>query len=150
MHSKEKNDDYITVLSNLRKSDVEEIMANRGENWQETLLEQMKDVDLRVAYTDDDTPIASYGVLEEGSIGVIWMLSTEDIIKEQKSFLEQAKEYIQEQEKKYKLLCNYVFRKNLKAIKWLKWLGFSFLEDPERPDFLFFYRGDLQCVLPTK
>jgi len=150
MLSKEKNDDYIYVFDNLRASDVDAIKLNRGENWKETLIEQFKDADLRVGYTNDGKPVLVYGVLEEGSIGVIWMLTTDDIVKEQRSFIVGAKEYVQEQVDKYKLICNYVLKADKRAIKWLKSLGFLFLEDPNRTDFLFFYKGDLQCALPAQ
>jgi hypothetical protein len=75
------------------------------------------------------------------------MLSTQNIEKEQISFLRQAKDFINQSSKKFKILCNYVHADNTLAIKWLKWIGFT-VESPKviglgKKEFLFFYK---ECI----
>jgi hypothetical protein len=90
-------------------------------------------------------PIAMFGVSgNKGSIGVPWMLGTDDIKKIKKALLSQCKDYLERMHVDYPTLTNFVWSKNLVHIAWLKWLGFTFGEArPMGPDnelFIHFYK----------
>ncbi len=90
-------------------------------------------------------PIAMFGVSgTKGSVGVPWMLGTDDIQKIAKSFLRECKPYVEEMHRDYPTLTNFVWSKNEVHIAWLKWLGFEFGEaKPMGPDdelFIHFYK----------
>lgn len=72
-------------------------------------------------------PIAMFGVSgNKGSVGVPWMLATDDIQKIAKSFLRECKPYVEKMHDDYPVLTNFVWSKNEVHIAWLKWLGFTF------------------------
>ncbi len=62
--------------------------------------------------------------------GVPWMLGSEDVVRHARRFLRGSRDYIAEMRNKYSRLENYVDARNVDAIKWLAWLGFT-LEAPE-------------------
>ena len=145
MYSKVKNrKDIRFILNNLRNQDKNELKAKYGKQWKSLVFENINKLDKEhclIGCTDNNKPVLLYGVVpHEGNIGVVWMLASQDIAKEQISFLKQSKEYIKSQNEKFSLLCNYVHCDNSLAIKWLKWLGFNFeVRGLGRKEFLFFY-----------
>lgn len=75
--------------------------------------------------------VAMFGVVGEiGQIGVPWMLASDELPKIRKSFLKEAKKYLEIVFKDYPVLANYAWAKNTVHLNWLKWLGFT-LCDPE-------------------
>jgi hypothetical protein len=152
VYSKPKNKkDLIFVLKNLRPADIKELKVIHGEDWFDIVsksLLALKRQYCTIGYMDNGTPVLIGGInpLQNG-IGVIWLLATLDVEKNQTSFLLATKKYFQKEEKKYKLLCNKVYSKNETAIKWLKWLGFTVEQHYGLGNkMLFFYKGDL-CVI---
>ena len=151
MHSRIKNKylrkDIKFVLNNLRNQDVEELKTAHGENWKRFIYKNLLKIpdDCCLIGYIKDKPVFIYGVVPAGNdIGVIWMLSTQDITSYQKSFLRKSMRYINDSLKNFKLLCNYVHSKNYLAIKWLEWLGFCvenpYLEGLGKKQFLYFYK----------
>lgn len=147
MYNKRKNNkDLKTVLLNLREDDVEEMELIYGKDWFKPVFEGWKNLKgARIGYKNDGTPIVICGTFTVGDVGYIGMLATEDISKEQRSFLIQGKKWVDSH--KHKLLMNYVYSRNKLAIKWLKWLGFTVQTHYGLGDsFLLFYKGDITCV----
>lgn len=125
-HKRKNNKDLIYVLSNLREPDKKELQILFGDGWDERILKNWLSMNgVRIAYMDNGEPVAVFGVMQVGNIGSIGMLATNNIEKEIKSFLIQGKIWVDKQLKKYKTLVNFVYSENIKAIKWLKWLGFT-------------------------
>jgi hypothetical protein len=144
-HKRKNNKDLEKVLRNLRSEDREELEMIYGPDWFKPVFDGWKKLKgARVAYTDDNTPICIFGVYTHGEVGFIGMLATQDIEKEQRSFLIQGKKWVEAHAKKHKVLMNYIYSKNKKAIKWLEWLGFSVEKHYGLGDsFLKFYKGEL-------
>lgn len=152
MHSKKATKKELRfILQNLRIQDVEELKASHGEKWQRIAYKnilKIPDEYRLIGYSKDDKPILMYGIVPaENNIGVIWMLSTQDITKEQVSFLRQSKAFILESLEYFRIICNFVHSKNTLAIGWLEWLGFT-VESPKviglgQKEFLFFYKEQL-------
>jgi hypothetical protein len=62
-------------------------------------------------------------VTGEPQIGVIWLLSTPVLYDYRREFLVTSKRLFAEYHERYELLTNFVDERNVRHIKWLKWLG---------------------------
>ena len=85
-----------------------------------------------------------------GLVGAPWMLASDILERPEVSreFIRQSRPYARELEKGFQRLINRVHAENHLAIRWLRWLGFSFGEKPERlggEPFYVFWR-DCGCV----
>ena len=81
----------------------------------------------------DDEPVAMFGVAPASFLsdtGLPWLIGTDKIEKHQITFLRKCKPYVQKMNDVYPKLQNHVAEYNVKAIRWLAWLGFSF-DKPE-------------------
>lgn len=89
-------------------------------------------------------PVAMFGVSGEGTVGVPWMLATDDLKRIKKDLLRECRGYVNDMLKKYPFLTNQVWAENIIHIRWLIWLGFTFEEpEPMGPDnemFIRFYK----------
>ncbi len=81
---------------------------------------------------------------EKGRVGVPWMLASPLLQKVRKPFLREAKEFLQEMTEGYPLLTNMAWSKNIEHLRWLQWMGFTFLPAvPMGPDgelYIEFYK----------
>jgi len=81
-----------------------------------------------------------------GSVGVPWMIGTQEIDSHAKAFLRRNKAYVERMSELYNYLVNFVDARNTRAIGWLKWLGFTILEaQPHGPDGLPFHRFEMRA-----
>ncbi|OMG61465.1 hypothetical protein AUR59_020095 [Stutzerimonas balearica] len=62
--------------------------------------------------------------------GVPWLISTRHVERFPKAFLQVCKPEVAEMLTRHEVLVNYVDVRNAAAIRWLRWLGFTF-GDPE-------------------
>lgn len=81
-----------------------------------------------------------------GHCGHPWMLASDDLVKIKKSFLREAKDYLQLMEDKYVYLTNWAWAKNEVHTNWLKWMGMTFdapapLREGGEP-FIRFHKGN--------
>ena len=78
---------------------------------------------------------------ETPNLGVPWMLSSKDF-KPSIEFIRASKRFIEEDAwvKGIDVLSNYIHEDNTKSIKWLKWLGFTFIPHPFKDDYYQFYK----------
>jgi len=137
------NTDLKFILDNLRDEDVNELKADHGENWKQETFENISKADGYICYSKENKPVLVYGVTRQNDIGIIWMLSTQEIT-EQVSFIRLAKEFVASCSNDYRVLCNFVHDQNKLALKWLKSLGFKFdVQDHTKENFLFFYKENL-------
>lgn len=78
------------------------------------------------AVDDEGKPFAMFGVAGDNpNLGIPWMLGSDGIYKHASQFIEECKGWLDELEEDYELLMNYVHADNTKAIRWLKWMGFT-------------------------
>jgi hypothetical protein len=63
----------------------------------------------------------------EPGAAAVWLLGSDGITKESMSFLRQSRKHIEAIQEMYPLLFNRVDSRNLLHIRWLKWLGFTFI-----------------------
>ncbi len=141
------------ILNNIREEDKEELTALFGQNWYKETLAVLKNNDFFVLYGFDEyeneIPVAMGGYYDfnepEMQIACVLIISSSFVYRNKLLFLTTIKSKLQEISGKYKIMYNYIYKKNYSAKRWLKKLGFKF--DNPRPDgleikedFEFFYK----------
>jgi hypothetical protein len=70
-----------------------------------------------------------------------WMIGTEELPRHARAFLRVSRAWTGLIREEYSILLNYVDERNVLAVKWLRWLGFTIREpEPFGPDGLPFHR----------
>jgi hypothetical protein len=79
----------------------------------------------------DGRPMGMWGVVPQRSdVGAIWMLCTDDLVRDRLNsmrFLREAKVHLDQVQRRYKVLFNLADARNVVHIKWLRWMGFTFI-----------------------
>lgn len=62
--------------------------------------------------------------------GIIWLLGSDELTKgaTRREFLRQCPTYLHVLHEQYPLLYNYIDERNTVHIRWLKWMGFTFIQ----------------------
>ena len=82
---------------------------------------------------DGSTPAGIFGVAPiEPGVGAIWLLGTDALVRGKWRFLRQSKKWMNHVSDGYDLLFNYVDERNYLHIRWIAWLGFSFIYRHEK------------------
>lgn len=153
LYRKQKNKkDVLYILNHLRAEDLEEVKAVHGDKWKSKVYSDIMKTEFDVLMginEKGDIPVCMGGVWhlekDEQGVGVVWMLSTDDIVNHKICLLRELKKEFKKYDEKFWFLYNFIYYKNDFAKNWLKWMGFKF--DNPRPknmnfskDFNFFYR----------
>lgn len=128
-----KPGDCVYLEKHLREADRNEVQATLGKCDLEALL-------LSWSYTKDpytifkgETPAGVFGVAPfRPGIGCIWLLGTDDLVRCRWSFLRQSRHWMNHVSSGFQLLFNYVDERNTVHIKWIEWLGFTFIARHEK------------------
>lgn len=131
------------VAAGLRPQDEVEVWMTTGKQ-PVVAIEQALKVS-RVSYLGyiGDEPVAIFGLSHlNDEVGIPWMLGTPALSRSAHRWLRKAEEVVAWMHHSYPVLTNIVHKKNTAAIRWLKHLGFQFLdaEVPAHPDFIQFVR----------
>ena len=122
--------DCIYLSENLRKEDIQEIQAVTGLPTLLSLLTGLKMSSVPLVICNADCkPVAMLGVVPNGLIGFIWMVGTDDLKKISLSFLRNSKDVCDVLKGIHQILHNYVDKRNKLHINWLKWMGFSIINE---------------------
>ena len=125
--AKLKDLDY--VVKNLRVMDKIEVFYQTGQKPENAIrLSYLYTRENMAIADDDDNPIGLCGVVSDGCI---WMVATDDLFVNKKyriQLIRQGKQWVDSLLKKYNLLYNMVYAENDSAIKWLRCLGFTFID----------------------
>lgn len=75
--------------------------------------------------------------------GVVWLLGTNDLTAESRTFIRNSKRILDELHKKYRVLYNVIDARNTVHLRWLEWMGFEFIKEfpkygVERRKFILF------------
>ena len=126
----------------LRKADKAEIYALAGIEPTLGLQISMECSDKCYTVRDlhSDTPFSMFGTCpnegDEVTKAAVWFLGSDDLFKKNKvSFLRNSAFWVEKLFSDYNILHNLVDARNTLHIRWLKWLGFTFIADV--PDFGF-------------
>ena len=116
------------VVKNLRIMDKIEVFYQTGKKPEDAVKLCYLYTKENMAIADDnDNPIGLCGVVSDGCI---WMVSTDELFTNKKyriQLIRQGRKWVDNLLKNYKMLYNMVYAENHSAIKWLKALGFTFI-----------------------
>tara|TARA_R100001443_G_scaffold30924_1_gene44881 strand:+ start:682 stop:1134 length:453 start_codon:yes stop_codon:yes gene_type:complete len=120
--------DFKYVVGNMRVMDKIEAKYQTGLDPEEALSYTFLGSQVNMAIADDnDQPIGLCGVINDGCI---WCVATDDLYSNKKyriQLIRQGRIWVDNLLESYKILYNYVYAENTSAIKWLKALGFTFV-----------------------
>lgn len=124
--AEQRDVDYLATR--LRVADLDEIAANNGSSPREALQRGYETSTQCYVGVTDDRPFIIFGAgpVEQG-VGGVWGLGSDDIEAAKMSFLRQSRFWVDVMHKEYPLLFNYVDARNTFHIRWLRWLGFTFI-----------------------
>lgn len=131
------------VICRLRKDDEQEMICEFGENYFDSLMKEYLTPEVKIMLDKDGFPIGLFGIREISTgvgIAEVCLLVTDDFKFYLKDFLVQGKVQIKKWRKKYYRIENFVYKHNTKALKWLKFFGFS-LEDYDEKRMYFSLQG---------
>ena len=121
--------DAIYLGPRLRKPDQIEVKVT-GKTPEEAINDGFTNPNAKI-YTGVDknsTPVFIFGSVRcphDENAGVVWMLGSDELDKNARSFLKISKQWIDEISKDYNYVYNLVHKDNTKSIRWLKWSGFT-------------------------
>lgn len=130
--------DIVAVSKHMRAADVAEVHAASGREPKEVLLQCFFEGRPCMTICDtNDVPVAMWGVVPVNAmVGGIWLLGTDALVEDGKTrlrFLRQAKSHVDQMQQEYPVLGNCVDARNQVHIKWLRWMGFTFIK--EHPNY---------------
>lgn len=120
---------HIAVVAPImRQCDRDEIWASSLTTPHEALEASLSFSPMAWTATLDGEPFCMFGVAAASPMcrhGIPWMLGGPQIEKNAFGFLRRSKACLANVTQHYKALSNYVDARNLVAIRWLKWMGFT-------------------------
>ena len=123
------------IAPRLRQADRNECLASTGKEPLGILKQSLNlgDTTLTLRAPTGDR-VGVCGVVPSTAIpeaGIVWMVATDDIYQHQITFLRNSKRALQYLSEDYLVLYNCVDARNSVHIKWLKWMGFTFINKHE-------------------
>ena len=116
------------VCKNIREIDRLETLYQTGQEPSDCLrLTYLAGEQVLTIAGDNDQPMGLCGVVSDGCI---WMICTDELFTNKKykiQLIRQGRKWVDSLLKSYNLLYNMVYAENISAIKWLKSLGFTFI-----------------------
>ena len=142
------NHDAYAVARGLRRADRNEVAAVTEQSPIRVLIDGINNSS--PCYTIKTTggkPCGIFGTRDSGypDSGVVWLLGTDDLVTESKTFIRFSKRWLDELHNHYKLLYNVIDARNEVHLEWLDWMGFEFVKElprygVERRKFILFRR----------
>jgi len=126
-------EDVENLILNMRQPDIEELLASTG-NVAKTVRDSVRMSKYAWSVYADDQFVCIFGVGSPSLLsdtGIVWMLGTDLIERYKGAFIRHSKAYISAMLTVYPYMTNFVDARNTRTIRWLKFMGFTFL--PARP-----------------
>jgi hypothetical protein len=123
------------IAPRLRKADKDECLAATGKEPLGILYQSLLLGDITLTMrTPEGERVGLCGVAPSplNNAGVVWMCATDAILNHQMAFLRRSKDALTYLSDGYSVLHNCVDARNEVHIKWLKWMGFTFLNRHEK------------------
>lgn len=143
-----RDGDLESLVPRLRAADLLELRAHKVDA--ETALRQGFEFSSPCFTIEHlDQAIGMFGVAPHSTVptvGLVWLLGSDEISTIRTRFLRESRRWLKEIEGGYDLLCNVVHEENELHIKWLKFLGFTFIN--HHSPFIEFVRIN-PCVIPV-
>jgi hypothetical protein len=122
--------DAFYLAENIREADRQEVLASGSPSPLASLMVGLEHSRLCLSVVNDDNlPVAIFGVVDSADpeVGLVWMLGTDEIGESKIRFLRGSREWVKLLHKRYPILANVVDARNTVHISWLRWLGFTFI-----------------------
>ena len=124
--------DEFDLAPRLRMADLQEIQAASGSNPIYALQEGAEHSVPSCTIIGNNGFVAGmFGVLpEKDGYGRVWLLGSDELVSKplSRQFLKECRSYLHVMERNYQLLGNLIDERNTVHVRWLKWLGFSFIK----------------------
>lgn len=130
------------ISDNMREIDKKECLSVGFENPYQALHESINNSTKAYIATYRDVPMCAFGIdNKKTELGcMIWCLGVKDLEKYKKPFISISKNIIEQWQKEYGQLYNFVLSENDNCIKWLSWLGAK-VHPADENDFRLFVLG---------
>lgn len=140
------------IARNMRGIDRREVWAFQRHSPQEALDKSLaasgKGKGIAWTCLVDGRPAFMFGVAPDPfesflDVGRAWLLGTDDMYKVALPLARHSRYYVEEMQRRFDFLSNYVHKDNLVSQRWLKWCGFEIDEVPsmiDGEDFYYFCR----------
>lgn len=119
------------IADNMRKADVDELMAMSGRTPQQAIEISLRNSDWCFVGLANDVPMCAFGVGTVNllyRVGVPWLLGTNAIETHYRAFARGSVMWRDYMKARYDLLVNAVDARNTLSRRWLTWLGFTLSE----------------------
>lgn len=125
-------EDAKIVAKKLRKADKREMDAvlGTGIDREEALMYGIEASHYPFTATVDGEPVSIFGAIPDPMhphIGAVWMMGTDKMVRNRTMFIRHSRPALDKVFGPFSLLWNCVDKRNKLHIRWIKWLGFSFL-----------------------
>jgi hypothetical protein len=141
-----EGDEY-DLAPRLRQADLQEIQAASGLDPIQALREgAQKSVPSCTIIGNIGYAAGMFGVVPEGDFGRIWMFGSDELTKPplSRQFLRECRDFVNVMERPYLAIGNYIDARNMVHIRWLRWLGFTFIR--RVPNYGFEQREFLEFI----
>jgi hypothetical protein len=120
----------LAMRDRIRQADIDELWAT-SKSTPEVAMHNGLSMSSHVwVMTADGVPLCMFGVVPASeSIGVPWLVGTVDLERHAMAFLRLSIKYVKRMSSTYNHLINFIDDRNVIAISWLKWLGFT-MDEP--------------------
>lgn len=130
------------VAQHMRAQDVAEIAAmHPGEDPYEVLRLSVSLSTCGWIILAGDEPVAIFGAAPTAlpGIGCVWLLGTDNLVRQAHSFARQTPFYVDLMHENYPILFNHIDSRNTVSMRWLKWGGFGLMGDHRSPSGCLFH-----------
>lgn len=128
-------EDVVQLASQLSKADLEEIAALTAEMPERVLTECLRSSGHAYAAESDASRIvALFGVAPDSKhrgVGQIWMVSSEELKSLPVTVARTSRYWVEQFQRHYTVLWNYVDVRNRTSLRWLQWCGFTIVQRVE-------------------
>lgn len=128
-------EDVPILADNMREADVAEVKAYSGRTPREALYSALNypQATNRTICLGNGLPVGMFGVCptHEPGVGIVWMLTSNDIKAVHRQFLRESREQIKRLCEGYRLVFNFTDARNHVHHRWIKWSGFSIIKKHE-------------------
>lgn len=116
------------LLADIREADRVELETVRGWTVEHELIHAIDKSSRARACIYDGKILAIFGdVVHDSVYGLPWMVSSTWIEVYRRAFLAECVGVVADMRARHQVLINFADVRNTQAIRWLKWLGFTFL-----------------------
>lgn len=122
--------DEFDLAPRLRMADLQEIQASSGLDIEVSLREGAEQSAPSCTIIGNNGFVAGmFGVVPEGEFGRVWLLGSDELVTKplSRQFLRECKNFLEVMGRPYLAIGNQIDERNTLHIRWLKWMGFTFI-----------------------